>query len=103
MQQLIFDGQQLEDEKLVFDYNIQRYSKLDLQLPSHLHTPLPDWIARSIQIFIETLTGKTMTIGVKGTDTINDVKLRIQNMDGTPPGEHSNQIQNIISDKFAFF
>ena len=92
MQQLIFDGQQLEDKKLVFDYNIQRESKVDLQLPSHLQVPLPNWIAGSINITIVTLTGKKFVIRVKGTDTIDNVKSHIQNAEAIMAGEHSNQV-----------
>ena len=89
MQQLIFNGQQLEDKKRFFDYNIQTEATLDLQIPLHLHAPLPDWIAGSINIFIKNLTGKIITIRVKGIDTIYNVKSRIQDKEEFPPGEHS--------------
>jgi hypothetical protein len=106
MLQLIFDGQQLEDKMLVFDYNIQKESMVDLQLPFHLHAPLPNWIVGSINIYIKIVTGKTYLIRVKGTDTIANVKSQIQQnlevMSAIPPSEHSNQVQNTISDKLAF-
>ena len=89
MLQLIFDGQQLEDNKLVFNYNIKKGSTVDLQLPFHLHAPFPNWITESIDITIISLTGMRFMIRVKGTDTINDVKLRIQNAIDLPSGEHS--------------
>ena len=92
MQQLIFNGQLLEDKNLVFDYDIQRESMVDLQLPFHrkfhLHAPLPNWITGSINITIVNTKGKTYVIRVKGTDTIDNVKSRIQNVDGIPSGEH---------------
>ena len=87
MPQLIFDGQQLEDKKLVFDYNIQRESTVDLLLL--LHVPFPSWITISRAITVKTPTGKTFLIYVKGTDTIDYVKSRIQDQEGIPPGEHS--------------
>lgn len=86
---MIFDGQQLEDIKLVFDYNIQRESTVDLQLPLHLHIPFPNWIVGSINTFVKFMTGKNLSILVKGTDTIYNVKLRIYDWEGVPPGEHS--------------
>ena len=102
MQRMIFDGQQLEDKRLIFDYNIQRLSTIDLQLPFHLHASLSNWIAGSFTITIKPLKGETFLIRAKGTDTIDDVKLRIQNAEAIASGEHSNQVQNTISDKFAF-
>ena len=96
MQQLILDGQQLEDKKLVFGYNIQRESTVDLQLPFHrkfhLHAPLPNWIAGTINITIVNTKGKTFVVRVKGTDTIENVKSRIQNVDGIASGEYSKPI-----------
>ena len=89
MQQLIFGGQQLEDKKLVFDYHIVEGSTVDLQLPLHMNAPLSYWTAGFMHLFIKTLTGKVRVIRVKGTDTIGNVKSRIQNAEAIPPGEHS--------------
>ena len=85
MQQLIFGGQQLEDKKLVFDYNILRGSTVDLQLPFHMNAPLSYWTDGSINITIETVSGGIFLIHVKGTDTIDDVKSRIRNVENRPP------------------
>ena len=89
MQQLFFNGRQLKDKKLVFDYNIHSESTLDLQPPLHLHAPLPNWIAGSINITILMLTGRFLMIGVKGIDTAHNLKSRIYDLEGFPPGEHS--------------
>ena len=91
MQQLIFKGQRLEDKKLISYYNIQKESTVDLQLPFHLDVPLPDWITGSISITIINKTGKIFgfRIRVKGTDTIESLKSRIQNVEGIPFGGHS--------------
>ena len=93
MQQLIFGGQQLQNKSLVLDYNILEESPVDLQLPAlHMNAPLSFWTAAglpgSILIFVKSLTGKTITILVYGTDTIDIVKLRVQGKEGIPPGEH---------------
>ena len=76
-QRLIYAGKNLDDDKTVSDYNLSSDATLHLVLR----------VRGGMQIFVKTLTGKTITLEVEGSDSIQNVKQKIQDKEGIPPDQ----------------
>ncbi|XBI22605.1 hypothetical protein VPH35_063606 [Triticum aestivum] len=68
---LVFNGEQLQDNLTLADYDIKHESMIDLQ--------------EKMQIFVrETQTGRTIPLEVDSLDTVGTVKTKIHYMEGFP-------------------
>ncbi|XP_071852376.1 uncharacterized protein [Apostichopus japonicus] len=73
-QKLTFEGKQLEDSRTLSFYNVCKGKALYLVLPP-------------MDIFVQTVFGKKITLEVDLSDRIEEVKSKIQDKEGIPPDQ----------------
>lgn len=73
-QRLVHANQQLDDERTLSDCHVVRESTLHLVLRAPVNT----------QVYVKTLTGNTIAVNMDDNDTVENIKIRIQEQEGTP-------------------
>lgn len=74
-QRLVFDSIQLQDERTLADYNVQNDSTIYVVLQLR---------GGGMQIFVKTLTGKTITVEVEPSDDVSILRAKLSAKEDIP-------------------
>lgn len=90
---IIFAGRQMEDDKTLNHFNVSHESQVHIVLrlvtnngPLIANTD-PNYLKTRLELFVKTLTGKTITLYCLPVTTIEEFKLLIQDKEGIPPDQ----------------
>jgi ubiquitin C len=87
-QRLLYASEALDDTCTLSECGAQMYWTFTLSLPSVV----------GMHIFVKTPTGKSTFLQIETSDTVQDIKFKIQNKEGTPLGQQMLYSSNKLLD-----